>query len=89
MTLPQPNTAAANTAVPRPTVTPGPDFTVLDGIVAELEKTQEQVRDLMASRDTELRRLRMEDGVAVSALKDRAKLSKSSVRLITTPPRGR
>lgn len=83
MTIPQPQTSSGNDQSPNR----NPDYTVLDHIIAELHELEERKQTLMADRDSELRRLRRAN-ISVSELRERAGLSKSMVRLITTPPRG-
>lgn len=74
--------------LPKTSTDPTPDFGALDRVITELRELHDRQQELMAERDNELRRLRREHAVSVSELRDRAGLSKSMVRLITTPPRG-
>jgi hypothetical protein len=69
---------------------PGELYADLLRIVAELDAITEKQKQLLARRDTEMRRLRREHPTrtSVASLRHCTRLSKSSVRLITSERRG-
>lgn len=79
MTLPQNK--------PTPKSAPDTTFDSLDSIVAELDRIKIQYDELLDHRNVEMRRLHQEEGIPVSELRSRTGLSKSMVRLISTPQR--